>query len=318
MPSNVSHSDHQWSLCNTRSFRLVEHPLYQFSVVRMHKPGVKCFVDCLPHWHDFIQIWYVKEGYYSDRLNNRAEHMSPGAMMIVPPFHTHHPKPSHLGMIDAICFDLSLEFLEALFEDKAKTLPFLTLYSMTNSSLLHLPIDQIEQFETLIYELAAAYEQNSYKCIVLMKDKILAVFHFILEQLRAAPYNKQEKLVSKHYNTIKNILEYIDDHFAEKLNMEDICSRAFMSPSYFSYVFKEITNNTLFEYISMTRVLKARKMLDLTDIPVAEVARKCGFPSRSLLHRKFSYYFGYSPSHYRQLCKLNRAQKAQQSLLNTR
>lgn len=145
-------------MCNTRSFRLLERPLYQFSVVRMNKPSEQCFINCPPHWHDYIQIRYVKKGCYCDRLNHSVEKICPGTLMVLPPFRTHHPFSPYHGMVDSVCFDLSLEFLKTLFENEEEVLPFLTSSFDNGSMVFHLPKDQIGWFETLVYDLAAAYD----------------------------------------------------------------------------------------------------------------------------------------------------------------
>ena len=76
-----------------------------------------------------------------------------------------------------------------------------------------------------------------------------------------------------------------------------------MSPSHFSYIFKQFTGNTLFEYVALVRLMHARSLLTLTNYPVAQIAQMCGFRNKAHFHQQFQFYIGHTPRHHRIITK---------------
>src|SRR5699024_9216899 len=70
----------------------------------------------------------------------------------------------------------------------------------------------------------------------------------------------QEK-ISIPNKTVNDIIEYINDHIHEKLQVMDIAEKFFLNPTYISRIFKKHTNTTISNYIKIQRIGKARQFL---------------------------------------------------------
>ena len=73
-------------------------------------------------------------------------------------------------------------------------------------------------------------------------------------------------------------MEYIRQHYNEpELGLNDICSYLNIGTSYFSTIFKEATGGTFLEFLSKTRMEKAKELLEQTALKNYEIAEKVGF-----------------------------------------
>lgn len=114
-----------------------------------------------------------------------------------------------------------------------------------------------------------------------------------------------EKLFSdKNYGAvdeaIKRVLAYIHENYQREISLSDLSRVIFLSPDYFSRVFKEQVGCTFSEYILNLRVEKAKELLADTELLVGEVGRKVGYPDPNYFSRVFGRTAGISPSRYRQ------------------
>lgn len=109
----------------------------------------------------------------------------------------------------------------------------------------------------------------------------------------------ERKNPPKGYSAVLDAIEYINNHFAEKLSLEDISSRAGFSKYHFSRIFKENTGFTVIDHINARRCENARHLLRETQKPVSEICFECGFDSPSYFAKSFSKLFGLLPSEYR-------------------
>jgi AraC-like DNA-binding protein len=95
------------------------------------------------------------------------------------------------------------------------------------------------------------------------------------------------------------ITSYIHSHYAEELSLNMLAQQFYISNYYLSHQFKDVTGFTLSDYIQMTRVRNVQSMLMSTQIPITEVALRCGFNSFSQFNRIFRKHIGMAPSAYR-------------------
>lgn len=105
--------------------------------------------------------------------------------------------------------------------------------------------------------------------------------------------------VSKGYEAVLDTIGYINNHFSEKLTLEDISSRAGFSKYHFTRIFKENTGVSVVEHINARRCDNARFLLRETSKTIAEISLECGFESSSYFAKAFSRFYGDLPSEYR-------------------
>lgn len=102
---------------------------------------------------------------------------------------------------------------------------------------------------------------------------------------------------------IENIVEYMHQHFGEKITIEKLAKRANMSESHFIRVFKKETGLSPVDYLIALRIEKAKKLLRAGTKNVTEISMLCGFNSTSHFSSSFSRSEGISPSKYQNLYK---------------
>lgn len=117
-------------------------------------------------------------------------------------------------------------------------------------------------------------------------------------------YNEKQEIEEKDsYNymsgSIQQAFSYINEHFAEKISLEDVAEASSLSRTYLSRYFKKMTGQTLFNYIQQTRIKYASYLLQTGQTSITQIALDCGFDSVSYFNRIFKKYYGITPGQYR-------------------
>lgn len=102
-----------------------------------------------------------------------------------------------------------------------------------------------------------------------------------------------------YINTMKQALDYIEENLEEKLTLQKISNKIFISPYHFSRIFKAILGVTISEYIKMRRLSMAATLLSDTDKRIIEIAFIAGFESQESFSRAFKTFFSYTPYSFR-------------------
>ena len=96
------------------------------------------------------------------------------------------------------------------------------------------------------------------------------------------------------------LAEYIDAHLGEELCLKDLAELVGLSPYHLARAYKASTGNSLWQTVLERRIKAAcRLMLQSTELPLAAVARQCGFKSYGQFIAAFRKYVGVLPSEYR-------------------
>jgi AraC-like DNA-binding protein/mannose-6-phosphate isomerase-like protein (cupin superfamily) len=105
--------------------------------------------------------------------------------------------------------------------------------------------------------------------------------------------------VSPLHAKISEIVRYINGHYDEPLRLADLSERFFISPHYLSRMFKEVTGFVYTDYVVLTRVKEAQRLLRETELSVSGVAEKVGFDNFSHFGKTFKKVTSMSPREYR-------------------
>jgi transcriptional regulator GlxA family with amidase domain len=96
------------------------------------------------------------------------------------------------------------------------------------------------------------------------------------------------------------LLEWAAEHLDADLSVEALARHAAMSPRTFIRRFLEATGATPAAWVRDQRVRRAEQLLERGHLPIAAVARRCGFGSTDTLRRHFRRVRGVSPEGYRE------------------
>jgi transcriptional regulator GlxA family with amidase domain len=102
----------------------------------------------------------------------------------------------------------------------------------------------------------------------------------------------------KEPNRIGRVIDYLEAHFAEDVEVNTLAAVACLSPYHFIRVFSKQTGMTPHAWLMQLRVRKAVALLN-QDVPIAETALQTGFSDQSHLNRLFKRYLGYTPGQLR-------------------
>ena len=95
------------------------------------------------------------------------------------------------------------------------------------------------------------------------------------------------------------LVAWVQQHLTEPVTVEDLAARALMSPRTFARRFRAATGTTPHQWLLDQRMLLAEQLLEQTDLPVDEIARRCGLGSADTLRHHFARRRRVSPAGYR-------------------
>lgn len=108
----------------------------------------------------------------------------------------------------------------------------------------------------------------------------------------------------RHYKLVEKAKRHMAENFAESLLLDDVANIVYLSPFYFSHVFKEQVGMTFIEYLTYLRVNEAKRLLRETLLPVGSIAAQVGYSDVNYFSRVFKKEIGSTPSRYRDSASL--------------
>lgn len=101
---------------------------------------------------------------------------------------------------------------------------------------------------------------------------------------------------SFHARLLQETLDYIGQHYSEKLSLEMMAERAHLSINYFCKLFKDQTGETFVNYLNKTRIHAAVWLLSTTSMKTYEIADAVGFSDYHHFTKTFKKITGLTPS----------------------
>lgn len=264
----------------------------------------------VPHSHEYFQICYVMKGTCLHKVNGKTATLIKGDLFSIPPHFEHHielipNKHTEIAHIDFMPFllDQSLQGLTDMtsFVDFAFIQPFVAL----NDRLLpKLNLSHEVQLDTerLIAEMIHELQQRKDGFTLIIKlnlQKLLVVAG--REYAAYVEKTMENKHVQANRKYFEKALDFIKMNYNSNLHLQEVASKAAMSPTYFSTMFKILKGRTFVEYVNDIRLEEAMKLLKQTDERIEDISYLTGFNHMSHFHRTFKKATNLTPAEYRKL-----------------
>ncbi len=111
---------------------------------------------------------------------------------------------------------------------------------------------------------------------------------------------RKGSVASSSRQRILSIVEYMNRHYFEPLQTEELAARCGLSKYHFIHLFRMCMGMTPYSYLIRIRMERAETLLQTGDMTVQEVAFVCGYNDPLYFSRAFSRHFGVSPTDYKQ------------------
>lgn len=104
-----------------------------------------------------------------------------------------------------------------------------------------------------------------------------------------------EKISKRDELMVREIIAYLDTHFAEDIDPASVYRGFFLHPNYCRNIFKSVTGRSVTSWLLNRRLNEARRLLAETDRTVSQIAVDVGFNDYSYFQRAFKKEYGSPP-----------------------
>ena len=112
------------------------------------------------------------------------------------------------------------------------------------------------------------------------------------------------QMLGKEEESVHEIVDkakyYISEHLTEELTVSNIAASLYITPNYFSRLFKRVTKEGCNEYIVRKRIEKAKSLLETTSLKTGKIAMMVGYRDTNYFSLAFKKHTGKSPTKYRE------------------
>ena len=146
-----------------------------------------------------------------------------------------------------------------------------------------------------------SYEEYTDKDICYKLPIRANIYHMMTALLRyyCGSKNELDRMIYHNVLRLRPVITYIDEHFREKIYIEELSAMINVSPDYFTKMFKESIGKTPIDYINGMRVNSAMELLCTNEMSMNESADSIGFCNPNYFHKIFKQYMLTSPLAYR-------------------
>lgn len=252
------------------------------------------------HWHEEMEITLIQDGTSDYKVGQKVFEANAGDIILIPPYCTHSACeiPGKTMISDSMVFHP--DYLGANNQDLSASK---YLRPMAEGQLLMQEVirDGDEGYaeikDTFIRALDCfKNKQPFYE--MLLKEKLLHIL-ILLFSYGYIRESDDSHITSENRRHIKSALEYITDHYSEKLSISEMAQLAGFSENYFMSLFRQYVGMSCIQYVNHYRIQKAAHALEETTKSVSEIAMIHGFDNISYFNLQFRRTFGMTPREFR-------------------
>ena len=262
--------------------------------------------------HNYYELYVCLSGNAKVKSGNKEYELGEKDFIITPPEirHAHNPDKTFLSSV-SICFSakglndsLICNKVGSLDDEKMNILNILLNEYINNYELQ--PDYDIPYVKKVEFKNEFAYPQM-FKCGLEML--LIQITRYFQNEESPTKVN-----IKKDYKKNK-VVEYIKEHYKEKIVLEDIAKEFNYSVGHLCRKFKEEIGDSVVNYIIKYRIFNAMKLLfERQDLSIEEIALDVGFNDVQFFDKTFKKLTGMTPGKYRKEVTETKALHAQDIL----
>ncbi len=247
------------------------------------------------HWHEEVQLVLILKGEAIFQINEERIVIQKGDGLFINSGHLHMAEESNKSGCIYICLNIAPHFIlsQELYSSyvfpytQATNLPYIYLFE--NKTWGKNILDAIRKIHQLIKQKSPYYEMDiTIQLTLIWKNLIINGVQL--------EHNQAEMLKN---NRMKQMLNWIHLHYAEKIMLDDIARAGQLSRSECCRYFKRLLKKTPLTYVTDYRIQQSLILLQQAESNVTAVSYQVGFNSTSYFIDKFRKSMNMTPLAYK-------------------
>lgn len=250
------------------------------------------------HWHDEMELIYIKKGRGTITVDFTQYTVSAGTIALI--------IPGQLHSIEQFEHE-SMEYENIIFHPGI----LVTKKTDTSNTDILAPLLSGKLSVPLLYTPEFPYYKEIAACIdandeisrtnppgyqLFIKSQLFMLFFILANKCLLKEHVKKDY---KSLEKMKLILKYVENHYMDKITIEDIADEVGLSQSHFMKYFKNTMGTSFIEYLNEYRLTMASRLLVSSDSSILDIAAEVGYENLSYFNRTFKKRFEMTPREYR-------------------
>lgn len=265
---------------------------YELEVVEVKEEKARVYHLYLPyyhymkqHFHHNVELIYLLKGSFIAHVNGEISYVKADTLFLINTNEVHYLEM--LEDSEMITLLISYDLLRN-YETKLDDYYF-------DMNVSYEKVDELKEKIVIMDQYRKG--NDSYKQIK-VQEYLNSIYYRLLtdfKKLRNTPLTISTTQLDK----IKNILEYIENHYHEDLSIERLALEFHYSPAYLCRYFKKVCGMSIFQYIRTIQLNHAFLDVCQSDYTISAIAHQHGFVDSKSFIKAFKEKYGKTPGAYR-------------------
>lgn len=289
---------------NEDGLEMIQHGTTRFPIASYHD---NLTTDSVPwHWHEEFEVILVEEGevIVSSGTKKYTVPKGDGVFTNAGVLHADQNAGTGFCRLHSLVFHPTLiggnfdsifwhDYLHPLIKDTSMD----GFYLSQNIPWQKEALDHIENAWQKMKDEPAGYEFE-------IRESLSRLIFLLTTHALATKATPSAKFL-RDGERIKIMLQYIQQHFSEKIQISDIANSVMISESECLRCFHNTIHTTPIQYLKEFRITQAAQLLLTTDEQISEIGTQCGFQEMSYFSKTFRKFYGCTPGEYRETQSCN-------------
>ncbi|MEV6303241.1 AraC family transcriptional regulator [Actinoplanes sp. NPDC051861] len=251
------------------------------------------------HAHEFLVVFYAHRADSRVELDGRTWTVNDGDLFVIAPGQVvRFTGPDGVAVRDgwAVWFPADvIRAAEAYPSWRSHPLLFPFARGADRAQRLHVPEPErsrwLSRFAALDVELRDRHDGYREAALAHLTLLLVAVSRLTADVVDALRASDEPVLAA--------VFEVMERRYQEPVSLADIAAEVALSPGHLTTVVRRKTGRTVQQWLTQRRMQQARRLLAETDLTVAAVARRVGYPDPGYFIRRFRIDHGMTPTAWR-------------------
>lgn len=252
-----------------------------------NKPGCAC------HSHDYLEIFFILTGQGRFRIDDRIYEVTEGDLVIL------NPKVKHEMLMMEGSSASNTHYFVAMSDFQLKGMGQNSLPEPKNGPILHTS----GELRQRIFRICSSMEAENAVCrpgrYYMLRSYVVQLLLLLIRE-EVEPVECMDgyafESVNKKY-VVEQILNYFEEHYNEKISLDQIADNMYLSPFYISKIFKSETGDTPIRHLINIRLERAYELLKNGWMGSIQEAAACvGYEDAYHFSKVFKKRYGVTPS----------------------